>query len=319
MTDNPAEHGIDAPGNKIWDLRVAAARGESTPLSAGGWFRVIARSLALIVLILVFVPLHYMFRIFAYGSPFPMLFLRYAAWVSGARVKVHGTHLKRDVFYVANHVSWLDILSLAGASGTAFVAKAELAEAPVVGWLASLNRTVFVKREHRLGVAEQINALKEALSDNWAVTVFPEGTTTDGHSLLPFKTSMLSVLEPPPPGILVQPVLLDYGEVAEWIGWVGEESGVNNAKRVLARKGSFDLHIHYLEPFSPEDYHGRKAIGAESRKRIEEALEEKLGKPVRAFAHNVPPIRYNAPEGAEGVGKVNGSKDKVAAPEDADS
>ena len=169
-------------------------------------------ALALIALIMVFVPLHYLYRVVAYGSPFPMLFLRYAARVCGARVEVIGTHLRRDVFYVANHLSWVDILALAGASGTAFVAKAELAEAPVVGWLASLNRTVFVKREHRMGVAEQINALKEALVDNWSVTVFPEGTTTDGQSLLPFKTSMLSVLEPPPPGVLVQPVLLQPEE-----------------------------------------------------------------------------------------------------------
>ena len=312
MTDNPADHGIDAPGSKIWDLRVAAARGENTPISWGGWMRITTRSSALLALILFFVPMHYVYRVFAYGSPFPMLFLRYAARVSGAKVRTHGTHLRRDVFYVANHVSWLDILSLAGASGTAFVAKAELAQAPLVGWLASLNRTVFVKREHRLGVAEQINALKEALADNWSVTVFPEGTTTDGHSLLPFKTSMLSVLEPPPPGVLVQPVLLDYNHVAEWIGWVGEETGLNNAKRVLARKGTFDLHIHFLEPFSPEDFRGRKAIGAEARTRIEEALCEALGKPVRDFAHDVPPIRYNAPKNAEGVGKASADSDADA-------
>lgn len=254
--------------------------------------RIGLRSLGLIALLLVFVPLHYMFRLFAYGSPFPMLFLRYAARVCGARVEVIGTHLKRDVFYVANHISWVDILALAGASGTAFVAKAELAEAPVVGWLASLNRTVFVKREHRMGVAEQINALKEALVDNWSVTVFPEGTTTDGQSLLPFKTSMLSVLEPPPPGVLVQPVILDYGPVAEWIGWIGEEGGVNNAKRVLSRKGSFRLRLHYLEPFSPEDFRGRKAISMESRRRIEDALIEIRAQPLRTFAHSVPPVRY---------------------------
>lgn len=295
---NPAEAtGIDAPTeDRAWQLRVAAARGEITPISIPGWFRIITRALALIALILLFVPLHYAYRVVAYGSPFPMLFLRYAARISGAKVEVEGTHLKRDVFYVANHVSWLDILSLAGASGTAFVAKAELAQAPVVGWLASLNRTVFVKREHRMGVAEQINALKEALADNWSVTVFPEGTTTDGQSLLPFKTSMLSVLEPPPPGVLVQPVLLDYGSVAEWIGWIGEEGGLNNAKRVLARKGTFPLKVTFLEPFSPEDFRGRKAISQEARRRIEEALLETLGKPLRDFAHNVPPVRYNAPE-----------------------
>ena len=274
------------------ELRAAAARGESTPVSLAGWLRLTARALALIALIIVFVPLHYLYRVLSYGSPFPMLFLRYAARVCGAKVEVIGTHLKRDVFFVANHLSWIDILALAGASGTAFVAKAELAEAPVVGWLASLNRTVFVKREHRMGVAEQINALKEALVDNWSVTVFPEGTTTDGQSLLPFKTSMLSVLEPPPPGVLVQPVIVDYGPVAEWIGWIGEESGINNAKRVLSRKGTFKVRLHYLEPFSPEDFRGRKAISHESRRRIEEALIEILGKPLRPFAHVVAPVRY---------------------------
>lgn len=295
MSDPGEATGIDAPNiDAAWALRVAAARGESTPLSIRGWLRLTRRVAMLVALIVIFVPLHYLFRIVAYGSPFPMWFLRFAAWVSGARVKIEGTHLKRDVFYVANHVSWMDILSLAGACGTAFVAKAELEKAPVVGWLAGMNRTVYVKREHRLGVAEQINALKEALADNWAVTVFPEGTTTDGQSLLPFKTSMLSVLEPPPPGVLVQPVLLDYGQVAEWIGWIGEEGGLNNAKRVLARRGTFELRIRFLEPFSPADYVGRKAIGVESRRRIEEALIEALGKPLRNFAHDVPPVRYSA-------------------------
>ncbi len=114
----------------------------------------------------------------------------------------------------------------------------------MVGWLASLNRTVYVKRENRLGVAEQINELRDALAENWAITVFPEGTTTDGKSLLPFKTPMLRVLEPPPPGVMVQPVLLDYGDVGEELGWIGEESGIDNARRVLGRKGSFALRVH---------------------------------------------------------------------------
>jgi len=95
-----------------------------------------------------------------------------------------GIPLRRDVFYVSNHLSWIDILALGGASGTAFVAKAEIGTAPVVGWLAGLNRTVYVKRENRMGVAEQINELRDALAENWAITVFPEGTTTDGRSLL---------------------------------------------------------------------------------------------------------------------------------------
>ncbi|MEE2793507.1 MAG: lysophospholipid acyltransferase family protein [Pseudomonadota bacterium] len=272
--------------------RLAAARGEKVPLTVAGWVRFTLRAFGIVLLLLVFVPLHYLYRIFAYGSPFPMLFLRFTAWIVGARIKIVGTPLRRDVFFISNHISWVDILSTAGASGTAFVAKQELSEVPVIGWLCGLNRTVFVKRENRMGVAEQINALREALQDNWSVTVFPEGTVTDGHSLLPFKSSMISVLEPPPAGVMVQPVVLDYGENAEDIAWIGEESGLHNAMRVMARKGSFRLSLHYLEPFSPVDYRGRKAVAAKAREEIERQLVANLGGPLRDFQHVVEAVRY---------------------------
>ena len=275
--------------------RLGAARGEKVPLTVIGWVRFILRTLGIVALLLFFVPLHYAYRLFAYGSPFPMLFLRYTARVVGAKVTVVGTPLRRDVFFISNHVSWLDILAMAGASGTAFVAKWELSQVPVIGWLCSLNRTVFVKREHRMGVAEQINALKEALQDNWSVTVFPEGTVTDGHSLLPFKSSMISVLEPPPPGVMVQPAVVDYGQNSEEIAWVGEESGLHNAMRVMARKGTFRLRIIYLEPFSPDEYRGRKAIAAKAREEIEEQLVANLGKPLRDYKHVVEAVRYKPP------------------------
>ena len=278
--------------------RMAAMRGETVPLTVPGWIRFILRALGILALLIVFVPLHYAYRIFAYGSPFPMLFLRCTARVVGTRVERVGTPLRRDVFFIANHLSWIDILALAGASGTAFVAKWELSQVPVIGWLCGLNRTVFVKRENRMGVAEQINALKEALQDNWSVTVFPEGTVTDGQSLLPFKSSMLSVLEPPPPGVLVQPVVMDYGDVAEDVSWVGEESGLHNAMRVMARRGTFRLRIHFLEPFSPEDHRGRKAIAAKAREEIETRLVEVVGRPLRDFAHTVEAIRYRPPTDA---------------------
>ncbi len=279
------------------DRRLAAMRGEATALTFLETLRFGLRSLALVLALLVFVPLHYLYRLFRYGSPFPMWFLGTAGWICGARVERIGTPLRREVFFIANHVSWIDILILAGASGTAFVAKQELSEVPVIGWLCGLNRTVFVKRENRMGVAEQINALREALADNWSVTVFPEGTTTDNRSLLPFKTSLLSMLEPPPPGVLVQPVMLDYGAVGEEIGWIGEESGLDNARRVLGRRGSFKVRIHFLEPFSPADHRGRKAIGVKARAEIEAALIAAVG-PLRDFAHTVAPVRYSPPEPA---------------------
>lgn len=243
----------------------------------------------MVTALILLLPLHYLWTILRLGSPWPRLFLAIATRCCGARIERRGTPLKRDVFYVANHVSWIDICAMGGTSGTAFVSKAEIEDSPVVGWLARMNRTVFVKREDKMNVAQQINELRDALSENWAVTIFPEGTTSDGHSLLPFKTSMLKVLEPPPMGVLVQPVHIDYGAVAEEIGWIGVESGKDNAVRILSRRGSFPLIVHFLEPFSPVDVPGRKAIAAECRLRIETALTAALGKSLRPFtAHAAP-------------------------------
>jgi 1-acyl-sn-glycerol-3-phosphate acyltransferase len=275
--------------------RADAAAGKPAPIDALGWMRIVLRASGLVLALLLLVPLHYLWRLFRAGSPWPKVFLGWAARMAGARVERIGVPLKRDVFYISNHLSWIDILAIAGQSGTAFVAKDEIRAAPVVGWLSTLNQTVYVKRENRMGVAEQINQLRDALADNWSVTVFPEGTTTDGKSLLPFKTPMLRVLEPPPPGVLVQPVLLDYGAVAEEIGWVGIETGIDNAKRILSRRGSFRMKVEFLEPFYPHDFPGRKAIAAESRRRIEEALVASLGHPLRPFAYAVEAVRYEAP------------------------
>ena len=275
------------------EQRAAIAAGEKQPISLIGWARITVRLLALFLTLLVYVPLHYLFRILAYGSPFPKYFLKSAARICGARVQRHGTALRRDVVFLSNHVSWLDILAQAGASGTAFVAKAELEKAPVVGWLAGLNRTVYVKREATRDVASQINAVREAMADNWSVTIFPEGTTTDGQSLLPFKSSLLKMLEPPPPGVMVQPVVIDYGDVAEEIGWIGDESGLHNALRILARGGSFPVRLFYMEPFDPDELEGgRKAISAKAREVIEAKLLETLGKPLRDYARDVAPVRY---------------------------
>lgn len=263
--------------------RLDAAAGRPPAISFGGWARVAGRGIAIVTILIPFVVLHYAWRTVQISSPWPRLFLGWTGWIAGARAERIGTHVRRDVVYISNHISWIDILVIAGASGSAFVAKAEIRAAPVVGWLSTLNRTVFVAREDRAGVAEQIDRLREALADTWSVTIFPEGTTDDGRSLLPFKSSLLKVLEPPPPGVVVQPVLLDYGAIGPDIGWLGSESGANNALRVLARPGSFRVGVQFLEPFSPTEYAGRKAIAAEARARIAAALSAVLGRPADTF------------------------------------
>ena len=272
------------------------AAGTPLPVGLAGELRILGRSALLGLAMLVVVPLHHLFRLIKYGSPFPMYFLRWATWVIGARVQIHGTPLKRDVFFMPNHVSWFDIPVLGGLTGSAFVSRAEIADMFMLGWMARLNRTVFTRRGAKMDIAETINALREAIADTWSVVIFPEGTVTDGHSLLPFKTSMISVLEPPPPGMLVQPIVMDYGPVGEWIGWMDQETGIANARRIFARPGTFTVNVHFLDPFDPHDFPGRKQIAARARAVIEARLIESLGKPLRPFRYDLPMVGYMAPK-----------------------
>ena len=237
----------------------------------------------MVAILLPMLVAHGVWRLLRLGSPWPRLFLAGVARIAGARVTRHGAPVRRDVVYISNHVSWIDIAAIAGQSGSAFVAKSEVKTAPVVGWLADLNRTIYVSRDDRSGVADQIDRLRDALADIWSVTIFPEGTTNDGQSLLPFKSSLLKILEPPPAGVVVQPLMLDYGAIGPEIAWLGAESGKDNALRVLARRGTIALGVHFLEPFRPDDFPGRKAIAAESRTRIAAALERVTGATVADF------------------------------------
>ncbi len=184
-------------------------------------------------------------------------------------MRLVGTPLRHDVVFVSNHLSWIDILLLSGATGSAFVAKAELRSAPLVGWLCTLNHTIFVSRADRMAVTAQIAQIRDALAADWPVTLFPEGTTGDGTTLLPFKAALLAALDPPPPGVRVQPVRIDYGAATRELAWVGDEPGPHHAARVLNRKGTFVATLHFADPFDPAEFGDRKAIAAEARRRME--------------------------------------------------
>ncbi len=227
--------------------------------------------------LLFLLPLHLVWHLLKLPSPWAMLFLRIAARALGARVKVHGTPLRRDVFFVANHLSWHDIPILAGITGTAFVAQDGVRDWPVIGWLATLNRTIFVSRTEKQNVAGQVAELREAIAENWSVTLFPEGTTSDGRQLLPFKQSLFATLAPPPKPMLIQPVLLDFGDVGPDIAWLGEETGWESAWRAFTRPGTYDVGVHFLEPFNPAEMADRKVVCALSRARLASALSATLG------------------------------------------
>ncbi|MCJ2177210.1 lysophospholipid acyltransferase family protein [Novosphingobium album (ex Hu et al. 2023)] len=204
----------------------------------------------------------------------PRWFLRALATIAGVRIRTRGIHPAARSFFIANHVSWLDIPALAGATGTAFVAHDGLAAIGPLRWLCELNDTVFVARHDRRSVAAQIERVRRALSETGALTVFPEGTTSDGTGLLPFKSSLLSALDTGADHIPIQPVWLDYGKVTRDIAWVGTEPGLDNALRILARWRPVNLTITFLPPLTESERANRKAMAHTARHAIASAMAE---------------------------------------------
>ncbi len=247
-----------------------ASAAHSDADSKGG-LRAAGRLLRIVATLLIALLCHGAWRAAGRASPWPRRFLRRVAVILGADIRVVGTPERRNVMIAANHLSWFDILLLAGTAGTRFVAKAEVARLPLIGWLAGLNRTLFVERGDRLGVGDQVATIRAALSDGQPLAVFPEGTTGDDLTILPFKPALFAALVPPLPGILVQPVRIDYGPAEGELAWLGQEAGDAHARRVLRRAGRFTVTLHYLPPFAPADYPDRKAIAAEARARIADA------------------------------------------------
>ncbi len=228
------------------------------------WGRVARISAALILIL----PLHGVWRLFGLRSPWPRRFLQFSGKTAGADVTVTGTPLTCDVLFIANHVSWLDILVLAGKTGSAFVAKADMAPWPIIGWMATLNNSVYVARDQRLDVGAQALAMKTALETGQPLTLFPEGTTSNGNELLPFRSSLIASVTPPPQGISIQPVAIDYGPPAPDIAWTEEEPVGVNALRVMSRPGRLAVTLHFMEPLDHADFADRKAIAAHSRDAI---------------------------------------------------
>lgn len=246
------------------------ARTEAASQPPSHRWRAYLRIAGLAALLLLYVPPHVLTKLLIGSSRWPQRFLRSVAYVVGVRSTVEGAAVQPHSFLIANHVSWLDIIVMAGATGTAFVSKAEIKASPLIGWLADQNNTVYVDRSDRAGVADQIREIAAELQTAQPLTVFPEGTTSNGRELLPFRTTLLHAVAPPPPNAIIRPVALDYGEAVDGIVWVGGEPGIENALRVLGRKGTIPVTVRLLDPLPATD--NRKHLAKAAHDAIAAAL-----------------------------------------------
>jgi 1-acyl-sn-glycerol-3-phosphate acyltransferase len=226
-------------------------------------------------LFLAYVPPHLLSKWLLGRSAWPPRFLRHAGLIAGVRPRIDGRPLKPHTLVIANHTSWLDILILGGWCGAAFVSKAELKSTPLLGWIADQNRTLYIERAARADSHSQVRRIAEALQHPQPLAVFPEGTTGDGRHLLPFRTTLIEAVAPPPADVEVRPVAVDYGEYADVVGWHSGEAGLANFKRVLGNRGTIAVTIRLLDPLPPAD--DRKVMARHARQSIAAALSSLAG------------------------------------------
>ena len=200
----------------------------------------------------------------------PLIYHRIACRIIGLDVVVGGApRSPAPTLFVGNHVSYLDIPVLASLLEGSFVAKAEIARWPFFGWLARLQRSVFIeRRSHHAGRHRDSIAARLAAGDN--LVLFPEGTSNDGTRVLPFKSALFSVAENHVDGrpLTVQPFSIAYTRLGdlpldrEWrslYAWYGDMELPGHAWRVLGL-GRVRVDVILHPPLTLEALGSRKAL-----------------------------------------------------------
>jgi 1-acyl-sn-glycerol-3-phosphate acyltransferase len=192
--------------------------------------------------------------------------------VFGFRLRRVGTPAAGPVLFVANHVSWVDIVALHSQRMMGFVAKREIAGWPLVGWMAGRGETIFHQRGSTESLGGVLHEMLARLRAGRSVGVFPEGRTRDGREVGPFHARIfLAAVEA---GARVQPVALRYGahgDAQTVVAFAPGESFVANFFRLLGEPARL-AEVHFLEPIAPGDAGGRRRIAETARERIVAAL-----------------------------------------------
>ncbi len=203
---------------------------------------------------------------------------------------------------VCNHTSWADIFVIAAVQPARFVAKAELTNWPLLGRFAAACGTIFVERGRRHAVAHVNQAVVERLRAGQSMGIFPEGTTTDGASLLRFHANLLQpALDA---GAAVVPLAIQYrkdGELSTAAAFIGEMNLAQSLWRILVTP-RLRVRLYWLPLLRPQPEDTRQALAARARAAIAGALEltEASGAQEtisQETTQEAPPILESAPAG----------------------
>ncbi len=260
------------------------------PIGAVGWIRAIARGavlglltfgcLALLLLVkLVEVPL--------FGQRRPVtphitqFVCRSAFLILGMARNVRGRPMRRGGAVVANHGSWLDIFALNAGQRVYFVSKSDVREWVGIGWLARATGTVFIDRKAREARVHR-DLIAERIAAGHKLLFFPEGTSTDGRRVLPFRSTLFEAFfAAGDADLTIQPVTVIYtappGQDPRFYGWWGDMDFGAHLLKVLAapRQGAVDIVYH--PPLRVGDFANRKALAKHAQNVVSGSFAERLG------------------------------------------
>lgn len=194
------------------------------------------------------------------------------AWVFGLRVRGEGTPLSGGTLFVANHVSWLDIVVLHSQHMMGFIAKSEIRGWPLIGWLATQGESIFLQRGNGDSLSQVMVEMSQRLRAGRAVGAFPEGGTRKGQSLGTFHARIFaSAVDAHAP---VQPVAVCYGprcSAQTAVAFAPGERFVGNFLRMLGEPVRA-VHVRFLEPIPAGVFDSRRGIAEAAQERVEHAM-----------------------------------------------
>ena len=247
--------------------------------------RVVLIVVAFLALTLVLLPFQLLALLFdlRLQRTIPHLYHRVVCALIGVRIREIGARSAASpALILSNHVSWLDISVISALSPVVFIAKSEVARWPLFGWLAKLQRTIFINRQARHQTGAATSEIAGRLLGGDAVVLFAEGTSSDGIRVLPFRSSLVGAVHHAlgnsthHTSITVQPMSLAYvgfGGVPvgrglrERVAWYGDVDLIPHLLHVLS-SGAVDVTVSWGETTAYDMSADRKAITREAEKAV---------------------------------------------------
>lgn len=234
----------------------------------------------------VMVPSHLIYSVFRPRDYYrlPVLFHRLLLKLIGFEVRVHGTMTRApSTFFVSNHTSYLDIPVLGALIPASFVAKAEVASWPLFGFMAKLQNTVFIERRQGRA-AQQRDQLTRYLAEGRNLILFPEGTSSEGRHVLPFKSSLFGSIENAAEDIdvMVQPVSVGCTALdglpltqnfRDFYAWYGEETLLPHLWQAF-KCDRFTIDVVFHSPIRAKDMPHRKELAIACHQAVAHGIEQ---------------------------------------------